>query len=66
MTTDDSNVSEDELESTSGEPLPDREAMSILPIDPAGGPTPLPLPVEPVAEPQDGGATMHVEPPAES
>ena len=61
MTNDDHNVSADELESASGEPLPDREAMSILPVDPTGGPIPLPLPVE-----DTGGATMPVEPPAES
>jgi hypothetical protein len=66
MTNDDHNVSADELESASGEPLPDRQAMTILPIDPAsGGPFPFPLPVEPGAE-GGGGETLPVEPPAES
>ena len=65
MTNDESNVSEDELESASGEPLPDREAMSILPIDPAGGPM-IPLPTDPEVESSGGGHTLPVEPPAES
>jgi hypothetical protein len=38
-------LSEEELEETNGEPLPDREAMSI--INPGDGFT---LPVEPPAE----------------
>jgi len=62
--TNDPDVNEDELESVSGEPLPDREAMSILPIDPAGGPI-IPLPTEPEVE-GGGGHTLPVEPPAES
>ena len=37
MTNNDQNISADELESLSGEPLPDREAMSILTVDPTGG-----------------------------
>jgi len=63
MANDDRDVSEEELESASGEPLPDREAMSILPVDPAGGPM-IPLPAEPEAE-GGGGYTLPVEPPAE-
>ena len=59
MANDDSNVSSDELEAASGEPLPDREAMSILPIDPAGGP--ILLPVEPSPETASGD-TAPVEP----
>lgn len=63
MTNDDSNVSADELEAVEGEPLPDREAMSILPValDPLGRPVPL------AASAADGGggeATLPVEPPA--
>ncbi len=61
MTNNDQNMSADELEALSGEPLPDREAMSVLPVDPTGGPLPLPLPVE-EAEQLGGGATMPVEP----
>jgi hypothetical protein len=57
MTNDDRNVSSDELESASGEPLPDREAMTILPIDPTGGGL-LPLPVEPTPE----GGGEHIPP----
>jgi hypothetical protein len=36
--TDDRNVEQDELESQDGQPLPDREAMSIITPDPAAGP----------------------------
>jgi hypothetical protein len=66
MTIDEPNVSEDELESASGEPLPDREAMSLLPLDPLGGPQPLSAPVEPEVESSGGEHTLPVEPPAES
>ena len=65
MANDDSHVSEDELESVSGEPLPDREAMSILHVDPTGGPM-IPLPTEPEVESAGGRHTLPVEPPAES
>ena len=60
MTNQDHNVSPDELKSVEGEPLPDREAMSILPVgvDPLGGPFPLDSP----AEDNSGGATLPVEP----
>ena len=35
---DDRELTEEELEETNGEPLPDREAMSIVPLpDPIGG-----------------------------
>ena len=62
MTNDDRNVTADELESAKGQALPDREAMTILPVgvDPLGGPFPLP------AEDGGGGETLPVEPPAES
>ncbi len=37
-------LDEDELEQQDGEPLPDREVMTILPIEPSPGPY---LPPEP-------------------
>jgi hypothetical protein len=41
------SVPEDELEEQEGEPLPDREVMTILPIDPtAASKVPLP-PLDP-------------------
>jgi hypothetical protein len=43
LTNEDQNLSAEKLESASGQPLPDREAMSILPIDAGGGPLPLPI-----------------------
>jgi len=52
MTNDDRDLSSEELEAVSGEPLPDREAMTILPIDPTGSGA-VPLPVEPT--PEGGG-----------
>ena len=64
MTSHDHKVSAEELDSVSGEPLPDREAMSILPIDPSG--SAFPLPVEPLTEAQGGDETLPVEPPVES
>ena len=46
-----SQLSEDELDAANGEVLPEREEMSPIPLlDPIGG----------------GGATLPVEPPAES
>jgi len=51
-------LTEDELEETNGEPLPDREAMSVVPIgDPIAGD--LGIPVVP-----SDGHTLPVEPPA--
>jgi hypothetical protein len=47
----------EELEETNGEPLPDREAMSVI-----GDPSQWNMP--PVFEPADPGATLPVEPPA--
>jgi hypothetical protein len=39
-------LTDEELEQADGKPLPDREAMSILPVaDPLGGD--IPVPVEP-------------------
>jgi hypothetical protein len=63
MTNDDSKVTADELESAKGEALPDREAMTILPVgvDPLGAPFPLPA-----DDAGGGGETLPVEPPAES
>jgi hypothetical protein len=62
MTNEEPKLTADELESAKGEALPDREAMTILPVgvDPLGGPFPLP--------PEDGGGehTLPVEPPVES
>jgi hypothetical protein len=45
MSTDEEQVTEDELEEVEGEALPDREEMALWP-DPSGGFT---LPVEPPA-----------------
>ncbi len=41
-------LDEDELEQQDGEPLPDREVMTILPIEPTG--TPDLVPPEPPLE----------------
>jgi hypothetical protein len=46
----DEHVTEEEIEETNGEPLPDREALSVVPDPLTGG----------------GFATLPVEPPAES
>jgi hypothetical protein len=52
-------LSEEELEETNGEPLPDREAMSVVPIgDPIAGDLGVPV------VPNDPGDTLPVEPPA--
>ena len=58
------DMSDDELEEANGEPLPDREAMSIVPI--AGTEAAFPLPSEGGGESPSGGEhTLPVEPPAE-
>ena len=44
----------DELEAVEAEPLPDREAMSVISFDPG------PMPLDPV----DPGGTLPIEPPA--
>jgi hypothetical protein len=52
------NITPEELEEVDGEPLPDREAMSVVPI---GGPG------DGFVVPGGGGEhTLPVEPPAES
>jgi hypothetical protein len=58
------SVTDEELEQAGGEPLPDREAMSILPI--GGGEHIVPLPADAGgAESPAGGNTLPVEPPVD-
>lgn len=57
-------LTEEELEQVSGAPLPDREAMSILPLPGEVGFYPPGELVTPDSEP-GGGHTLPVEPPAE-
>jgi hypothetical protein len=49
------NVTPEELDSTEAQPLPDREAMSILPIDPSGSDY-FTLPIEPTNAVEGDGA----------
>ena len=61
MAHNENEMTPEELESAKGEPLPDREAMTILPIAPGG--EFFTLPVEPPAD-YAGDETLPVEPPA--
>ena len=63
----DTGIAPEELEQQEGEPLPDREAMSLLQPDPM--PYPLPVPIDDTGTdtriPESGGGyTLPVEPPA--